>query len=96
MDQIGANTLNMLPNKIKICKQTHCQKRNQEIKRYPRKKHMYHFQCQQTEFKCKKVPNISDWNKQLIGYFTLVHAHTMTVKTVSFIDAYIYCMIIQQ
>ncbi len=27
-------------------------------------KHMHHFQCQQSEFKCKKVPNISDRNKQ--------------------------------
>ncbi len=25
-------------------------------------KHMHHFQCQQSEFKCKKVPNISDQN----------------------------------
>ncbi len=48
-------------------------------------KHMHHFQCQQSEFKCKKVPNISDQNKQCnYRYFTLVHAHTMTVKTVSF------------
>ncbi len=53
-------------------------------------KHMHHFQCQQSEFKCKKVPNISDQNKQHnYRYFTLVHAH-MTVKTVSF------CMIIRQ
>ncbi len=44
-----------------------------------------------TEFKCKQVPNImlSDQNKQRnYRYFILVHAHTMTVKTVSF------CMII--
>ncbi len=48
-------------------------------------KHMHHFQCQQSEFKCKQVPNISDQNKQRnYRYFTLVHAHTMTVKTVSF------------
>ncbi len=54
-------------------------------------KHMHHFQCQQSEFKCKKVPDISDQNKQRnYRYFTLVHAHTMTVKTVSF------CMIIRQ
>ncbi len=54
-------------------------------------KHMHHFQCQQSDFKCKKVPNISDRNKQRnYRYFTLVHAHTMTVKTVSF------CMIIRQ
>ncbi len=58
---------------------------------YTLKKHMHHFQCQQSEFKCKKVPNISDRNKQSnYRYFTLVHAHTMTVKTVSF------CMIIRQ
>ncbi len=25
-------------------------------------KHMYHFQRQQSEFKCKQVPNISDQN----------------------------------
>ncbi len=44
--------------------------------------YMHHFQCQQSEFKCKKVPNISDQNKQInYRYFTLVHAHTMTVKT---------------
>ncbi len=28
------------------------------------KKHMNNFQCQQSEFKCKKVPNISNRNKQ--------------------------------
>ncbi len=32
----------------------------------------------------KKLPNISDRNKQRnYSYFTLVHAHTMTVKTES-------------
>ncbi len=47
-------------------------------------KHMHHFQCQQSEFKCKQVPDISDRNKQ--RNFTLVHAHTMTVKTVILYD----------
>ncbi len=28
------------------------------------KKHMHHFQYQESEFKSKKVPNISDRNKQ--------------------------------
>ncbi len=67
----------------------HCQNGNQEINRYPRKTHATF--SMSTEFKCKKVPNISDRNKQRnYRYFTLVLAHTMTVKTVSF------CMIIRQ
>ncbi len=72
----------------------HGQNGNQDINRYPQKKHIHHFQCQQSEFKCKKVPNISDRVSNVFRYFTLVHTHTMTVKTVSYIDA--YCMIIQQ
>ncbi len=49
-------------------------------------KHMHHFQCQQSEFKCKKVPRISN----LIIGISHSFMHTMTVKTVSF------CMIIRQ
>ncbi len=29
-----------------------------------KKQHMHYFQCQQSEFKYKKAPNISDRNKQ--------------------------------
>ncbi len=56
MDQIGEKTL-MLPNMIKICKQNG----NQEMNRYPQKTHA---PFPMSEFKCKKVPNISDRNKQ--------------------------------
>ncbi len=86
MDQIGANTLkrttkydwNMQADTVK----TTIKKLTDTIE-----KHMHHFQCQQSEFKCKQVPNISDQNKQRnYRYFTFVHARTMTVKTVILYD----------
>ncbi len=51
---------------------------------------MHHFQCQQSEFKCKKVPDISDQNKQC----KVFHTPSRTQSKLSFIDA--YCMIIRK
>ncbi len=62
MDQIRANILKVLPNMTKICKQT-LSKRQSRNEPIPSKKHMNHFQCQQN-LHAKKVPNISDQNKQ--------------------------------
>ncbi len=57
MDQIGANTLKMLPNMIKICKQKTVKTAIKKLTDTLEKK-----KCQQSELKCTKVP--SDRNKQ--------------------------------
>ncbi len=50
-------------------------------------KQMHNFQCQQLEFKCKKVPNISDQNKQRnYRYITLVHARHYSQNCVILYD----------
>ncbi len=56
MDQIRANILKVLPNMTKICKQT-LSKRQSRNEPIPSKKHM-------NRLHAKKVPNISDQNKQ--------------------------------
>ncbi len=58
MDQIVANTLKMLPNMQADTVKTAIKKLTDTPQ-----KHVHYFQ-RQSEFKCKKVPNISDLNKQ--------------------------------
>ncbi len=43
-------------------------------------KHMHHFQCQQSELKCKKVPNISDQIRisNIIIGISYQHSHTLS------------------
>ncbi len=87
MDQIGANALKRT---TKYDSNMQADTVSMAIKKLPSKTHAS-FSMSTVRIEMQKVPNTSDQNKQRnYRYFTLIHARTMTVKTVWF------CIIIYQ